>query len=163
MVIPFIALATVLSGRFINPNEQFRVLYDMKLYLSLVFSLGTFSLNYLWFNFLKKKNIKETLSVFIGVAIFDIVVSTLMLVLMYYLLTSQNLLMAFPVWSIFAYALLIIGTCLMFKQGVLVDVKENLKCRNEERIEEDDFHMILDDEEENEDSSVEKGVLECKK
>ena len=71
--------------------------------------------------------------------------------------------MAFPVWSIFAYALLIIGTCLMFKQGVLVDVKENLKCRNEERIEEDDFHMILDDEEENEDSSVEKGVLECKK
>lgn len=163
ILIPFLALSTILSGRFINPNEQFRAVYNLELYISLVVSLGTFSLNYFWFNIRKSKKIKETMGSLVILNIIDIVISTLMLVLVYYLLTSQNLIMAFPVWSIFAYALLILGTCILFNQGVLVDVVENIENKNEEMIHEEDFHMVLEDDEENEDSSVEKGVLGCKK
>ena len=162
ILIPFMALATVLSGRFINPNEQFRELYNIDLYLSLVSSLSIFSLNYFWFKIRKEKNLKETRGSFVILSLVDIVFSTLVLIFVYFLLTTQNLIMAFPVWSIFAYALLIIGTCILFSQGVLIDVKENLKNQHLERIEEEDFQMRLDDEE-IEDSSVEKGVLECKK
>ena len=163
VLIPFISLSTIMSGRFINPNEQFRAVYDLRLYISIIFSLGTFSLNYIWFKIRREKKIKETMGSLVILAIIDIVISTLMLVLVYYLLTSQNLIMAFPVWSIFAYAILILGTCILFNQGVLVDVLENIKNRHVERIEEEDFHMVLDDDEEQEDSGVEKGVLECKK
>ena len=52
---------------------------------------------------------------------------------------------------------MIIGICILFKQGVLIDVKSTLKDKYVEKIEEEDFHMVLDEDEE--DSSVEKGVL----
>ena len=65
--------------------------------------------------------------------------------------------MAFPIWGLYGYAILIIGTCILFKQGVLVDVKSTLKENYVERVEEEEFRMLLEDEEEN--SSVEKGVL----
>jgi len=158
LVVPLLALSTVLSGRLINPHEQFRALYDWKLYVSLVFSLGVFSFNHFWFK--SRENKKESMGSFVLLALLDIVVATLMLVLMYYMLSSQNLILALPVWGLYGYAILIIGTCILFKQGVLVDVKKTLMDKHLEKIEEDDFHMRLDDEE---DSGVEKGVLECKK
>ena len=65
--------------------------------------------------------------------------------------------MAFPAWGLYGYAILIIGTCILFKQGVLVNVKSTLKENYVERIEEEEFHMVLEEDEE--DSSVEKGVL----
>ena len=163
VLIPFLALSTVLSGRFINPNEQFRAVYDWKLFVSLVLSLGTFSLNHFWFKIRKEKHIKETMGSLVVLAIIDIIISALVLVLAYYLLTSQNLIMALPVWSLYGYAVLIIGTCVLFPQGVLVDVKDSIEKRKLERIVEEDFHMRLDDEDDEENSSVEKGVLECKK
>lgn len=159
LIAPFIALSTVLSGRLINPHEQFRALYDWKLYLSLIFSLLTFSLNYFWFKF--RNNKKETMGSLVILAIMDIIVATLVLVLMYYLFTFNNLIMAFPVWGLYGYAILIIGTCILFTQGVLVNVKKSLQEKHLELMEEDEFQMRLDDIEEN--SNVEKGVLECKK
>ena len=69
--------------------------------------------------------------------------------------------MAFPVWGLYGYAILIIGTCILFSQGVLINVKKSLKEKHLELIEEDDFQMRLDEIDEN--SDVEKGVLECKK
>ena len=157
LIVPLLALSTVLSGRLINPHEQFRTVYDWKLYIALVFSLSTFSLNYLWFKIRDGK--KETMGSLVLLALIDIVIATLMLVLMYYMLSSQNLIMAFPVWGLYADAILIIGTCILFQQGVLVNVKKSLTDKHIESVEEDDFHMRLDDE----DSGVEKGVLECKK
>lgn len=157
MIVPVLALSTVLSGRLINPHEQFKLLYDWKLYISLIFSLSTFSLNYLWFKIFKDKKIKQTMGTLSLLGVIDIIISTLMLVLIYYMLTSQNLIMAFPIWGLYGYAILIIGTCILFKQGVLVDVKSTLKENYVERIEEEEFRMVLEDEEEN--SSVEKGVL----
>jgi hypothetical protein len=56
--------------------------------------------------------------------------------------------------------MLILGTCILFTQGVLVNVKQKILDDKIQLYEEDDFHMQLDDEE---DSGVEKGVLECKK
>ena len=157
VIVPVLALSTVLSGRLINPHEQFKLLYDWKLYISLIFSLSTFSLNYLWFKIFKDKKIKQTMGTLSLLGVIDIIISTLMLVLIYYMLTSQNLIMAFPIWGLYGYAILIIGTCILFKQGVLVDVKSTLKENYVERIEEEEFRMVLEDEEEN--SSVEKGVL----
>lgn len=157
VIVPVLALSTVLSGRLINPHEQFKLLYDWKLYISLIFSLSTFSLNYLWFKIFNDKKIKQTMGTLSLLGVIDIIMSTLMLVLIYYMLTSQNLIMAFPIWGLYGYAILIIGTCILFKQGVLVDVKSTLKENYVERIEEEEFHMVLEDEEEN--SSVEKGVL----
>ena len=157
VIVPVLALSTVLSGRLINPHEQFKLLYDWKLYISLIFSLSTFSLNYLWFKIFNDKKIKQTMGTLSLLGVIDIIISTLMLVLIYYLLTSRNLIMAFPAWGLYGYAILIIGTCILFKQGVLVDVKSTLKENYVERIEEEEFRMVLEDEEEN--SSVEKGVL----
>ena len=157
VIVPVLALSTVLSGRLINPHEQFKLLYDWKLYISLIFSLSTFSLNYLWFKIFNDKKIKQTMGTLSLLGVIDIIMSTLMLVLIYYMLTSQNLIMAFPIWGLYGYAILIIGTCILFKQGVLVDVKSTLKENYVERIEEEEFRMVLEDEEEN--SSVEKGVL----
>lgn len=157
VIVPVLALSTVLSGRLINPHEQFKLLYDWKLYISLIFSLSTFSLNYLWFKIFKDKKIKQTMGTLSLLGVIDIIISTLMLVLIYYMLTSQNLIMAFPIWGLYGYAILIIGTCILFKQGVLVDVKSALKENYVERIEEEEFRMVLEDDEEN--SSVEKGVL----
>ena len=57
VIVPVLALSTVLSGRLINPHEQFKLLYDWKLYISLIFSLSTFSLNYLWFKIFNDKKI----------------------------------------------------------------------------------------------------------
>jgi hypothetical protein len=157
VIVPVLALSTVLSGRLINPHEQFKLLYDWKLYISLIFSLSTFSLNYLWFKIFKDKKIKQTMGTLSLLGVIDIIISTLMLVLIYYMLTSQNLIMAFPIWGLYGYAILIIGTCILFKQGVLVDVKSTLKENYVERIEEEEFRMVLEEDEE--DSSVEKGVL----
>lgn len=156
VIVPVLALSTVLSGRLINPHEQFKLLYDWKLYISLIFSLSTFSLNYLWFKIFNDKKIKQTMGTLSLLGVIDIIISTLMLVLIYYMLTSRNLIMAFPAWGLYGYAILIIGTCILFKQGVLVNVKSTLKENYVERIEEEEFHMVLEDEE---DSSVEKGVL----
>ena len=83
-----------------------------------------------------------------------------MLVLVYYLLTGNMFILAFPVWGLYGYAMLILGTCILFTQGVLVNVKQKILDDKIQLYEEDDFHMQLDDEE---DSGVEKGVLECKK
>ena len=157
VIVPVLALSTVLSGRLINPHEQFKLLYDWKLYISLIFSLSTFSLNYLWFKIFNDKKIKQTMGTLSLLGVIDIIISTLMLVLIYYMLTSRNLIMAFPAWGLYGYAILIIGTCILFKQGVLVDVKSTLKENYVERIEEEEFHMVLEEDEE--DSSVEKGVL----
>ena len=156
VIVPVLALSTVLSGRLINPHEQFKLLYDWKLYISLIFSLSTFSLNYLWFKIFNDKKIKQTMGTLSLLGVIDIIISTLMLVLIYYMLTSRNLIMAFPAWGLYGYAILIIGTCILFKQGVLANVKSTLKENYVERIEEEEFHMVLEDEE---DSSVEKGVL----
>ena len=52
VLIPFIALSTVLSGKLINPTENFKVFYDCDLYISLMVSLSTFSLNYCWFSYI---------------------------------------------------------------------------------------------------------------
>ena len=155
LLVPVLALSTVLSGRLINPREEFRVLYDWKLYLSIMFALSTFSLNYFWFK--KRKDKKETMGSLSLLAVLDIIAATLMLVLVYYLLTSQDLILAFPIWGLYGYAILIIGTCILNRQNVLVNVKKTLLERQVERIEEEDFHMVLDEDEE--DSSVEKGVL----
>ena len=155
LLVPVLALSTVLSGRLINPREEFRVLYDWKLYLSIMFALSTFSLNYFWFK--KRKDKKETMGSLSLLAMLDIIAATLMLVLVYYLLTSQDLILAFPIWGLYGYAILIIGTCILNRQNVLVNVKKTLLERQVERIEEEDFHMVLDEDEE--DSSVEKGVL----
>lgn len=157
VIVPVLALSTVLSGRLINPHEQFKLLYDWKLYISLIFSLSTFSLNYLWFKIFNDKKIKQTMGTLSLLGVIDIIISTLMLVLIYYMLTSRNLIMAFPAWGLYGYAILIIGTCILFKQGVLVNVKSTLKENYVERIEEEEFHMVLEEDEE--DSSVEKGVL----
>lgn len=156
VIVPVLALSTVLSGRLINPHEQFKLLYDWKLYISLIFSLSTFSLNYLWFKIFNDKKIKQTMGTLSLLGVIDIIISTLILVLIYYMLTSRNLIMAFPAWGLYGYAILIIGTCILFKQGVLANVKSTLKENYVERIEEEEFHMVLEDEE---DSSVEKGVL----
>ena len=161
VLVPFLALSTVLSGKFINPTEALKVFYDWKLYVSLLVSLSTFSLNYCWFYIRKKKEIKETMGSMAGLACLDILVSTVMLVLVYYLLTGSMFILAFPVWSLYGYAMLILGTCILFTQGVLVNVKEKIIEEKIQLYEEDDFHMRLD--EEDEDSGVEKGVLECKK
>jgi cellulose synthase/poly-beta-1,6-N-acetylglucosamine synthase-like glycosyltransferase len=83
-----------------------------------------------------------------------------MLVLVYYLLTGNMFILAFPVWSLYGYAMLILGTCILFTQGVLVNVKNKFLEEKNQMYVEEDFHMCLDDEE---DSGVEKGVLECKK
>ena len=40
-LVPFLALATVLSGRLINPQEALKACYDWRLYISLLFSLST--------------------------------------------------------------------------------------------------------------------------
>ena len=157
VIVPVLALSTVLSGRLINPHEQFKLLYDWKLYISLIFSLSTFSLNYLWFKIFNDKKIKQTMGTLSLLGVIDIIISTLMLVLIYYMLTSRNLIMAFPAWGLYGYAILIIGTCILFKQGVLVNVKSTLKDNYVERIEEEEYHMVLEEDEE--DSSVEKGVL----
>ena len=157
VIVPVLALSTVLSGRLINPHEQFKLLYDWKLYISLIFSLSTFSLNYLWFKIFNDKKIKQTMGTLSLLGVIDIIISTLILVLIYYMLTSRNLIMAFPAWGLYGYAILIIGTCILFKQGVLANVKSTLKENYVERIEEEEFHMVLEEDEE--DSSVEKGVL----
>lgn len=159
-LVPFLALATVLSGRLINPQEALKACYDWRLYISLLFSLSTFSLNYCWFDYRGKRKIKNTMGSMVALSCIDILLSTTILVLMYYILTSNLYILAFPVWSIFGYAVLILGTCILFSQGVLVNVKEKFLEQKEEMLEEEDFHMCLDDEEE---SGVEKGVLECKK
>ena len=160
VLVPFLALSTVLSGRLINPTVAFRDSYDFKLYISLFVSLSTFSLNYCWFDFRKKRKIKETMGSMAGLACIDIVIATIMLVLVYYLLTGNMFILAFPVWGLYGYAMLILGTCILFTQGVLVNVKQKILDDKIQLYEEDDFHMQLDDEE---DSGVEKGVLECKK
>lgn len=161
ILVPFLALSTVLSGKLINPTEALRTCYDWKLYVSLIVSLSTFSLNFCWFDFRKKRNIKESMGSMVGLAILDIVIATIMLVSVYYILTGNpSYILAFPVWGFYGYAMLVIGTCILFTQGVLVNVKQKLLDEKNLMLEEDDFHMCLDDEE---DSSVEKGVLECKK
>lgn len=160
VLVPFLALATVLSGRLINPIETLRSSYDWRLYISLFVSLSTFSLNYYWFSFRKKREIKETMGSMAGLACIDIVIATLLLVLVYYLLTGNMFILAFPIWGLYGYAMLILGTCILFTQGVLVNVKDKMIEEKSQLYEEDDFHMRLDEEE---DSGVEKGVLECKK
>lgn len=159
ILVPFLALSTVMSGKIINPNDSLKVFYDWKLYISLVVSLSTFSLNYCWFDFKKKREMKETMGSLVGLACIDIVLSTLLLVLVYYLLTGNMLILAFPVWGLYGYAMLILGTCILYTQGVLVNVKEKFIEEKNQMYEEEDFHMNLDEE----DSGVEKGVLECKK
>jgi hypothetical protein len=160
VLVPFLALSTVLSGKLINPTDALKVFYDWKLYISLIVSLSTFSLNYCWFDFKKKRKMKETMGSMAGLACLDIVIATIMLVLVYYLLTGNMFILAFPVWGLYGYAMLILGTCILFTQGVLVNVKQKILDDKIQLYEEDDFHMQLDDEE---DSGVEKGVLECKK
>ena len=160
ILVPFLALSTVLSGRLINPTEALKSFYDWKLFISLFVSLSTFSLNYCWFDFKKKRKIQETMGSMAGLACLDIVVATLMLVLVYYILTGNMFILAFPVWGLYGYAMLILGTCILFTQGVLVNVKDKIIEDKNQLYEEDDFHMQLDEEE---DSGVEKGVLECKK
>ena len=160
ILVPFLALSTVLSGKLINPTETLKDFYDYKLYISLIFSLSTFSLNYCWFDFKRKRDMKETMGSMAGLACLDIVVSTLMLVLVYYLLTGNMFILAFPVWGLYGYAMLILGTCILFTQGALVNVKRKILEEKSQMYVEEDFHMCLDEEE---DSGVEKGVLECKK
>lgn len=157
IVIPFVALATVLSGRLINPHVDFAKAYDWKLYVSLVLSLYTFSLNHFWFKLRKNRKIKETPGSMMALCFIDIVTSWVVLTMVYFALTSELYILAFPVWGLYGYALLIIGTFLLFRQGVLINVKDNFLRLKEENQNDNDFRMCLDDLEI--ESDVEKGVF----
>ena len=66
------------------------------------------------------------------------------------MLTGEFYLLAFPVWSAFSYVILMVGSCVLFKQGVLVNVKDNFIRQNEElKFEAQDFQFCLDEEDKN--------------
>lgn len=126
-IAPFLALATVLSGKFLVGNPAFAVNYDWKLYIAIVLSLLSFGVNFFWFKKFSYKRtfVKEKSKIFLLVFI-DIIVSQLVLSLAYLALKHTFQLFGFLAWNSFSFAILAVGAFVLAGQGVLVNVKEDL-------------------------------------
>lgn len=154
---PFLALATVISGRFFIENPDLRPNYGWELYIASTASLLSFAVNHFWF---KKKNYRETYrytsNIFILVLI-DIVVSLLTLSIVYLIFKQTFQLLGFVVWNAFSYIVLCVGAFALRGMGVMVDVKQNIIDNNE--IARDEMSSFSFDDEEEENSKKEEGEL----
>ena len=150
LISPILALATILSGLLINPHINYRQNYDWRLYLAVLAQLLSVSVNLLWFK--KVKDEKETtskLQSLFALCAIDCVVSLFALSLVYLLTAFKFQLLGFVVWNAFGYVILFVGSFILSRQGILVNIKKNLISQKHEREEAENFKMALPDEEEN--------------
>lgn len=150
LISPFLALATTLSGLLINPHVDYRQNYDWKLYLAILAQLLSMSINLLWFK--KVKDEQETtskLQSLFALCAIDSIVSLLALSVVYLMTAFRFQLLAFAVWNAFGYVILFVGSFILSRQGILVNVKKNILSQKHEREEAENFKMALPDEEEN--------------
>lgn len=145
-IAPILAAATIISGRFFNSHENFKALYDWKLYIAIVCSLLSFGVNEIWFRYINYKETFKSFKFILILSAIDIVASQLVLSLMYFALAQQFLLLGFLAWNACSFVLLIIGAVVLRKQNVLVNVKENL-LEMKNQPDDADFRMNLEENE----------------
>lgn len=157
LIAPILALATILSGRYINPHVSYRQNYDWRLYLATLAQLLSLAVNLLWFKKGKDEQAtsKKIQSLF-TLCLIDCGVSLLALSLVYLATAFKFLMFGFVIWNAFGYAILFVGAFILSRQGILVNVKKNLINQKVEREETENFKMNLPDEKE-EDLEKKKG------
>lgn len=157
-VTPFLALATLLSGRLMNPHTEFRELYDWKLYVATLFQLLSLSVNFIWYKKYRseEKTFKTLSSVFL-ITLLDSAVSLIVLSLVYLACSFRFMILGFLIWNAFAYALLLLGTLILGRQNILVNVKRALIAQKKELEFEKNFKFSLEEEKQTENSLEKKG------
>lgn len=148
-IAPFLALATIISGRFFNPHDEFKVMYEWKFYISILLSLLSIGVNLIWFKFINYKETFKQVKYVLLLGTIDIIVSQVVLTLVYFALMQQFLFLAFLIWNACSYVLLLVGMFILKRQNVLIDVKQSLIEKNKE-VKDVDFRMDLPEDEENE-------------
>lgn len=148
-IAPVLAAATIISGRFFNPHETFKALYDWKLYLAIVLSLLSLSVNLIWLKYIDYKETFKKWKYILILCAIDIVVSQLVLSLAYFAFTQQFLLLGFLAWDSCSFVILVIGCFVLKNQNVLVDVKANLIEKQQQQEDDSKFRMNLPEEDNN--------------
>ncbi|MDE7385446.1 MAG: hypothetical protein K2M84_06780 [Anaeroplasmataceae bacterium] len=145
---PFLALATLISGRFFNPHLDFRSLYGWELYLSTLGSLLSLSVNLIWFKYIDYNKTFKSIGLSLGLCLMDIFVSQLTLSLLYMAFTASKdfLILGFLAWNAFSFVLLLVGVYCFKRQNVLIDVEVDMKEKSQERIDDSDFRLNIEEE-----------------
>lgn len=147
---PLLALATILSGHFINPQIDYRQNYDWRLYIATLAQLLSTAVNLLWFKKIKDEQATaKKLQFLFALCAIDCIVSLLSVSLVYLVLSFKFLLLDFAIWNAFSYAILFVGSFVLSRQEILVNVKKNIINKKVEREEAENFKMNLPDEKEN--------------
>lgn len=145
---PILASATIISGLWMNPRVDYRQYYDWRLYIACILQLLSFSVNILWFKWIKDETgtCKKLYSLF-GLCAIDGIISILVLSFSYFLISRRFLLYEFLAWDAIGYAVLMIGAFILSRQGTLVNVKKKMEAEKEEKKNdlEEDFKLNLDD------------------
>lgn len=159
---PILALATILSGRFLNPKPDYAVNYEWQLYISSVAQLLATSISLLWFKkFKDEQTTFKSVGASLGFAAMNSVVSFIVLNIIYIIISliigkgfvAFNLIMGFMAWNAFGYVMAIVGTFILSRQGILINVEKELKRKKKEKREEEIFKMNLESEEDEKDDS----------
>lgn len=144
LLIPILAAATIISGRFINPKVDYRIYYDWALYLAIICQLLGASFSLLWFKKIKTEyETSKNLYCLFGLCAIVGIISILLLSFSYWLFSRRFLLYEFLAWDAIGYALLLVGCFILSRQGILVNVEEKLKMQKEEAEREKNFQMDL--------------------
>lgn len=149
---PFLALATVLSGRFlihITEEINFRSNYDWRLYIAITCSLLSFAINSLWFKKISHKETFKYKGKMMLLVVIDILVSQIVLSFVYLVLRRTFLILGFATWNMFSFIIFIVGAFVLSGQNVLVNIKENL-LEVEQFKKEEEVSFNFDDVEEGE-------------
>lgn len=150
LIAPVLAAATLISGRFFNPHETFKDLYDWRLYISIVLSLLSLSVNMIWFKYIDYKKTFKNWKYILILCVIDILTSQLVLTLAYWAFAQEFGLLGFLAWNSCSFILLIVGTFILKNQNVLVNVKESLLEKRKQQEDDSNFRMNLPEEDNNE-------------
>lgn len=144
VVAPFLALATILSGRFFNPHLNYRGLYNWQLYISTLGSLLSMAVNLLWFKYIDYRKTFKSIRLTLLLCLIDVGMSQLSLSLLFLAFTGQFFMLGFLAWNSFSFVILFVGVFCLRKQNVLIDIEADLKERSQE-VKDTDFRMNIEE------------------
>ena len=182
LTVPFMALATILGGINIDYYYYYRMVYDWRLFLSLVLGLSVIGFNSIIFKKFKTKRILNNLGLFLSIIVLDYVLMWLVQAGSYALMTigagdmtvvvqvgestKEYSIRWFAesgiVYNLFGLAVLVIGSFILRSQGVLVNAKEKLIDDKKNAELDRQFEKFSIEESESEDDSGETSSPEDK-
>lgn len=161
IIIPINALANFICGRFLLPAINYNPTYDLVSTIVSIVSTGAILIAFSWFKKVGKANtFKDMGSMFLmlGTAIIINLVLCVLFSSVYYIVEGTSTLspsdfagriLGMALYNAFGYVVLLIGTPLLNKQDVLVDVKQRLLEKKRERANEELYYSKKQDDKKN--------------